>query len=84
MLTWEEIKEQFDGEWVELVDCDWPEGEPYPRSAVVRVHASDKKEFYTALNRRVPKPTDSSLLFIGKPAQRQGALFGVPFAFRAS
>ena len=35
-LTWEEIKKHYNQEWVELVDYDWPDTEPYPRDGVVR------------------------------------------------
>jgi hypothetical protein len=45
-LTWEQIEEQYDQEWVELIDYDWPEGMPYPQAGTVRVHASDCKTFY--------------------------------------
>ncbi len=58
-LTWEEIKKQYDQEWVELVDYDWPDGESHPRSGTLRSHAADKKEFHQQC-RREPVPDDSA------------------------
>ena len=83
-LTWEEIKTRYDREWVELVDCDWPEGEPYPVEGVVRVHASDKKDFYAELNRLQPKPEQSALLFVGQAPRPEGAMYATPFVFRSA
>ena len=64
-LTWDEIKEQYDRQWVELVQYDWPEGKPYPNSGVVRVHSSNRKEFYQLAKSESPR--DSAILFVGKP-----------------
>lgn len=64
-LSWNEIREQFDRQWVELVDYDWPEGKPFPKSGVVRVHSSDRREFYRIA--RNEAPVDSAILFVGKP-----------------
>ncbi len=64
-LTWQEIKERFDQEWVQLIDYDWPEGEPFPSAGVVQFHASDRKEFDT-LSRQNPVD-DAACVFVGKP-----------------
>lgn len=64
-LTWEEIKKLYDQEWVELVDYDWPEGTPYPRSGVVRVHDADRKNFHAAV--KMQTPAGSALVFVGTP-----------------
>ena len=64
-LSWQEISEKFDRQWVELIDFDWPEGKPFPVSGIVRVHAADRKEFYRLA--KIDAPTDSAVLFIGKP-----------------
>ena len=64
-LTWQEIEKQYDREWVQLVDYDWPEGMPYPHAGTVRVHASDRKAFYSLANKE-PRPLDSAILFVGK------------------
>ena len=50
-LTWQEIEKQYDREWVQLVDYDWPEDEPLPRSGVVVVHAKARRDFDTMIAR---------------------------------
>ncbi len=74
VLTWEEIKKRYDGEWVELVDYEWPEGEPYPRVGVVRTHGINKKRFHQDC-RREPAPTISAFLFVGKRASVDSRIF---------
>lgn len=81
-LTWNEIKARYDREWIELVDCDWPEGDQYPLGGVVRVHAAEKKVSYAELNQQLPKPEQSTLLFVGQPARPKGAMYATPFVFR--
>ena len=72
-LTWDEIKKQFDKEWVELVDYDWPEEASYPHSGTVRSHGAEKKDFHQQC-RREPVPTDSAILFVGKPEIPAGTI----------
>ena len=64
-LTWDEIKKHYDREWVELVDYDWPDEEPDPKSGIVRVHAKTREEFdrLAAVN----PPHDSACVFVGEP-----------------
>ena len=64
-LTWDQIAKQFDQQWVELVDYDWPEGIPYPVAGVVRAHAKERKAFYRLANEE-PRPRESAILFVGK------------------
>ena len=63
-LTWDQIKQQYNQEWVELIQYDWPEQEPYPHAGVVRAHAKARKEFYRLANEE-PRPADSAILFVG-------------------
>ncbi len=42
-LTWDQITDRYRDEWVELVNYDWDETEPYPASGVVRCHSSSRK-----------------------------------------
>lgn len=72
-LTWQEIEQRFDHEWVELVDYVWPEGEPFPISGIVRTHASKRKEFYDLANQE-PVPRDSAILFVGRPKRSPGQM----------
>jgi hypothetical protein len=80
-LSWEEIIKQYDKEWVELVDYDWPDGTPYPRSGSVRVHAPDRKEFYRLMKELEPKPTDSALVFVGIPPRAPNTIYMNPLKF---
>jgi hypothetical protein len=74
-LTWEQIEEQYDQEWVELIDYDWPEGMPYPQAGTVRVHASDCKTFYSLANKE-PRPTrfSDSLRWKGSTSSTHNSL----------
>ena len=73
-LTWEQIEKEFNQQWVELVDYDWPDEEPYPRSGVLRTHCGEKKEFYRQC-RREPMPNDSAILYVGPPHLPHGVIF---------
>ena len=44
-LTWQEIKKQYAGRWVLLVNYDWDDSAPYPSAGVVNVSASTREEF---------------------------------------
>ena len=63
-LTWSEIEKRYDQEWVQLVNYDWPEGEPYPSSGVVQFHSPKRKEF-DALSRENPVE-DAACVFVGE------------------
>ena len=63
-LSWEEINRRYPNEWVELVDYEWDEADPDPKSGVVRVHSKDSKEFEEMIKR--DSPSDSALVFVGK------------------
>lgn len=66
-LTWEQIKQRYHEEWVELTNYDWPDGIPWPRSGVVRVHSPNRKEFWRLANEKMPPVTDSAVVFVGPP-----------------
>lgn len=74
-LTWQQIETQFNHQWVQLVDYDWPEGTPYPKSGVVRVHAPERKEFYQKVHAMQPKPADSAFVFVGIPQKMAGETY---------
>lgn len=63
-LSWEEIQKRYPDEWVELIDCDWDETEPDPRSGVVRVHSKDRKEFHKLVLQ--DSPAESALVYVGE------------------
>jgi hypothetical protein len=43
-LTWNQVKERFHGEWVELVQYQWSWRRPAPQWAQVRNHSDDYAE----------------------------------------
>ena len=44
-LTWDQICKNYDKEWVHLIDYDWDDSEPYPKSGIVHLHAKTRKDF---------------------------------------
>jgi len=71
-LTWEEIKKQYDQEWVELVDYDWPDTDTYPHSGIVRVHAKTRREFDQLILQDPPEM--SALVYVGMPNRKPGVI----------
>ena len=63
-LTWSEIKERYRNEFVQLVDYEWDETEPDPRSGVVTIHSKNRREF-DQLIRQAQEP-DSAILYVGE------------------
>jgi hypothetical protein len=66
-LTWDQIKARYNEEWVELIDYDWPDGTPWPKAGIVRVHAPERREFWRLANANKPRPKDSAIVFVGPP-----------------
>jgi len=73
-LNWDELKEHYNQQWVELVDYDWPDDQPYPLSGVLRSHSADKKAFHQQC-RREPMPADSAIVFVGPPQFPKNVVF---------
>ena len=72
-LTWEEIKNSYCDEWVELIDYEWNEFEPKPRSGVVRNHAKSRKELH---DRFMKAPIeDSAMVYTGAIKFTEGTVF---------
>ena len=72
-LSWEEIKQQYDREWIELVDYEWVDADPYPHSGVVRVHAKTRAEFHDVVA-KLP-PADSAILYVGNNEATDDTIF---------
>ncbi len=72
-LTWDEITKLYNKEYVELTNYDWPDEEIHPRSGVVRVHSSDRAEFYKQVGKDTP--VDSAIVFVGKLALPKDVIF---------
>jgi len=72
-LTWDEIRNIYRDEWVELVDYDWNEFEPKPRSGVIRDHAKDRRELHARFM-KVPVE-DSAIVYTGAMKFDEGTIF---------
>jgi len=72
-LSWEEISKQYNQQWVELIDYDWPEGTPYPQSGIVRTNESDRKKFHEMVRQNTS--SDSALIFVGLPAKNESTVY---------
>lgn len=66
-MSWNRIKEHFEGEWVELVDFDWEWTSSFPRLARVRNHASDRSELMSLIDSQGPA-AGSVILYVGRAA----------------
>ena len=64
IFSWKEIEEKFNNQWVQLVDYNWPEGEPRPLSGKVRLHAPTRKEFNKCV--LAAEPVDAARVYVGK------------------
>ena len=63
-IPWSRIREAFDGEWVELIDCSWTNNSPQPAAGRVRLHNSSRSELLKSVA-RVGRIEGSVILFIG-------------------
>jgi len=72
VMTWQQIEEEHNGQWVQLVDYDWPEEETYPRTGKVRLSAPTRKEF----NRLVleKEPVDAARIYVGEHKLPEGSI----------
>lgn len=43
-LSWDQIREFYEDQWVELAECDWDWDDANPRSAVVINSSPDRKK----------------------------------------
>ena len=62
-LNWNEICKLFLGERVELFDLDWDWDKPFPKSARVRHHASDRDEVVSMI-RKDGEIRDSVIMYL--------------------
>lgn len=69
-IPWTEIEALYDQQWVELIDFDWEETEPFPTAGRVRVHSRDRREFNQLIKRDMP--IDSAILFVGRRHRQSG------------
>lgn len=72
-LPWEEIKKRYPEQWVELIDFEWDEFEPDPRSGVVRYSSKQRKELHDQfMNNPID---DSAIVYTGTMKISEGSVF---------
>lgn len=72
-LSWQEIKDKYPDQWVELIDFDWDDFESDPRSGVVLRNAKSRKEIHDDFMK--DPIDDSAIVFTGAIQVRDGAVF---------
>ena len=63
-LSWEKIRENYSGQWVELVDCEWEWHEASPRQARVSASSDDRSSLLSEIRLRGSQE-DSIIIHIG-------------------
>lgn len=63
-MSWSEILESYEGQWVELIEYDWDWKSPFPTWAVVRNHSMDRTELNLLIKKSEPV-ADSITLYLG-------------------
>ncbi|MFO0416193.1 MAG: hypothetical protein ACK5Y6_02795 [Pseudomonadota bacterium] len=63
-VPWSRIREAFDGEWVELVNCSWPADSLQPAAGTVRCHSSSRAGLLKEIA-KLGRVADSVVLFVG-------------------
>jgi len=73
-LSWNEIKENYPDQWVELVECEWDPYEPDPRNGIVRHHAIRRKQLHELIMKDQPVD-DAAVVFAGDVKFKEGIVF---------
>jgi len=63
-IPWSRIREAFDGEWVELVDCAWHSNSLQPAAGKVRFHNKNRGALLAQI-RAAGRQEGSVILFVG-------------------
>jgi hypothetical protein len=63
-IPWSRIREAFDGEWVELVDCAWGKNAIQPSAGHVRHHSASRVELLRMIA-SAGRVDDAVVLFVG-------------------
>ena len=62
-LSWSKIRDIYEGEWIEVVDYDWPWNRSTPNWGVIRYHHPDRAELLRLIQSG-GKHSDSLVLHI--------------------
>jgi len=63
-IPWSRIREAFDGEWVELVECAWHSNSLQPAAGKVRFHNKNRGALLAQI-RAAGRQEGSVILFVG-------------------
>lgn len=63
-IPWSRIREAFDGEWVELVDCSWLSSSLQPAAGKIRFHSTSRSALLAQIAAAGPVQ-GSIILFVG-------------------
>jgi hypothetical protein len=72
ILDWKQIQKEYQHQWVQLVDYDWPDGEPHPKSGKVRINATTRKEFNKLVLQAEPR--DAARIYVGDHSTPEGTV----------
>ena len=62
-IPWSMVRSHFPGEWVELVECEWPSNRSQPTWASVRFHDKSRASLFKKISKAGAK-SDAIVLFI--------------------
>ena len=65
-LSWKRLRNEYRGQWVELVAFDWDWASALPTWGTVRHHAEDRKKLMSAIERS-GSVRDAVILYVGYP-----------------
>jgi hypothetical protein len=63
-IPWSRIRDAFDGEWIELVDCSWSGRASHPSAGHVRHHSASRVELLKMIA-RAGRREGAVVLFVG-------------------
>jgi len=63
-IPWSRVKEFYGGEWIELVDFDWPWNRSTPLWGRVRHHAADRSDLMKKIAAD-PSKNEAVIMFVG-------------------
>lgn len=73
-LSWDEIKQRYPDQWVELIECEWNPVEPDPYNGIVRHHSKRRKELHELIMQDQPVD-DAAVIYVGDVKFAEGRVF---------
>jgi len=63
-LAWSQIRDFFEGQWIELVDVEWNENATFPTRARVRNYAAERSSLIEKIS-GAREVNDAIILYVG-------------------